>query len=136
MGCGPSLCAYLLQVISVDDDVQATQLGQAELILIHTGVADLLPGAGAVGLAGSLHSGLELVQAHQAACQSPVVGDVGKQDTGCLIQALIEDPVTNTLQEGRNVSGMLGTWKSCYMLCWLRWWLYTSTLLMSACSAS
>ena len=90
--------AYLLQVISVDDDVETTKLSQAELVLIHTGVADLLPCAGAVGLAGSLHSGLELVQPHQAACKAPIVGDVRKQDASCLIQALIKDAVTNTLQ--------------------------------------
>lgn len=54
-----------LQFISMDNDVQATHLGQAELVSIHTGKAHLFPGAGAVGLAGSVHSGLVLSQVDQ-----------------------------------------------------------------------
>ena len=95
--CFDHCLSHLFQVISVDDDVQSTKLGQPELILIHTGVADFLPGAGAVCLAGRLHSWLELVQPHQAAGQAAIVGNVGKQDAGCLIQTLIKDPVTYTL---------------------------------------
>lgn len=95
--CVDVCLSHLLQVISVNDDVETTKLGQSELILIHTGVADLLPGAGAVGLASSFHSRLELVKAHQTTSQAAIVGDVGKQDPGCLIQTLIKDPVTNAL---------------------------------------
>ena len=105
--CFNHCLSHLLQVISINDDVQSTELGQSEFILIHTGVADFLPGAGAVGLAGSLHSRLELVQPHQAAGQAAIVGNVGKQDPGCLIQTLVKDPVTDTLHSIKTQSALL-----------------------------
>lgn len=102
------LGAHLLQVISIDDDIEATKLSQPELVLIHTSIADLLPGAWAVGFAGSLNSRLELVQPHQAAGQTAIVGNVGKQDPGCLIQPLVKDPVSNTLQCMRSYYSTVG----------------------------
>lgn len=97
-----AFAAYLLKVVSVDDDIETTQLSQSELVLIHTGIADLLPGPWAVGLAGSLHSRLELVQSDQTAGQASIVGNVGKQDASCLIETLIKDPVSNALQDTRH----------------------------------
>lgn len=65
------------------------------------GCTHLLPGPGTVGLARRLHGRLEEVQPHQGAGQAPVVGDVGKNDPGCLIQRLIKEAVANRLQAER-----------------------------------
>lgn len=88
---------HLLKVISIDDDVETTELSQPELILLHTGIADFLPGARAVGLASSLHSRLELMQPYQTAGQAAIVGDVSKEDAGCLVEPLIKEAVSNRL---------------------------------------
>jgi len=53
-----TLSAHLVQVVRVDDDVQARQLRQAELMRVHARKHDLLPAARAVGLARSVHSSL------------------------------------------------------------------------------
>lgn len=62
--------------------------------------ADLLPGAGRIGLAGSFHSRLELMEADESGGKAAPVGNVGKDDAGGLIVALLKGPVSHRLQVG------------------------------------
>jgi len=50
---------HLVQVICVDNDAQASELGQPELLSIHARKHDLLPASRAVGLARSVHGCLQ-----------------------------------------------------------------------------
>ena len=68
---------------------------------LFQGCTHLLPGPGTVGLARRLHGRLEEVQPHQGAGQAAIVGDVGKDDPGCLVQRLIKEAVAHRLQAER-----------------------------------
>lgn len=55
----------------------------------------LLPGAGAVGLASSVHSCLVLSQVHQSGGQTTEVGHVVVKQLGCLVHLVIIATVTH-----------------------------------------
>jgi hypothetical protein len=60
----------------------------------------LLPGLGAVGFPGGVDRLLEAVQAHERAGQAAPVGDVGEQQAGGLVQALLEAPAASSGEGG------------------------------------
>mmetsp|Transcript_29787 Transcript_29787/g.50046 ORF Transcript_29787/g.50046 Transcript_29787/m.50046 type:complete len:229 (+) Transcript_29787:1442-2128(+) len=92
--------ADLLQLVRLHDDVEAAQLGQPELALLHARKAHLLPCARAIGLAGGLNRLLELVQADQRGGQAPPGADARVQDLGRLIQLFGEAEVAGGVDVG------------------------------------
>lgn len=91
----------LLQLVSVNHDVETAHLGKSELLSIHAGKAHLFPGAGAVGLTGAVHSSLVLPEVHQSGSQATKVGDVVVEQLGRVVHFLVIAAVTN-LQNGCN----------------------------------
>ena len=85
----------LLQLISVHHNVEAAHLGQPELLAVHAGEAHLLPGAGAVGLAGPVHGGLVLAQVHQCGGQPAKVGHVVVEQLGRVVHLLVVTAVAD-----------------------------------------
>merc|ERR1712064_45276 len=85
----------LLQLISMNNNVQSTHLCQSELLIFNTSETNLLPGSGAVGLPGSINSSLILLQMNQGDGQLGVVADVVVQKLGSFIHATVETSVSN-----------------------------------------
>ena len=77
-----------LQMVRGDNDVQTSDLGEAELLGLDAGSVDLLPGADAVGLLGSLHSLTELAQSHKSLCKFRIVVDGSEKNLSSSVELL------------------------------------------------
>ena len=86
-----------LQLLGVHNQVQTANLGQTELLLVNAGLVDLLPDLDAVGLAGTLHSSLVVLEVHQGGCKLGPVRDAGEEDLGSLVVSLGIGLVTRCL---------------------------------------
>ncbi|KAF3851321.1 hypothetical protein F7725_013093, partial [Dissostichus mawsoni] len=97
------VCAVLivadqvLQLVSVDHNVEAADLCQPELLAIHTRKTHLylLPCPCAVGLPAAVHSRLVLPEVDERRCEASEVGNIVVQELGCVIHALIITSITH-----------------------------------------
>ena len=94
-----------LQLIRLHDDIEAAQLRQAELLLLHAAEAHLLPGAHRVGAPRGVHRGLELVQLDERARQAPPVGRLREKQLRRVVPLLREAAVAHGRQVRRVAAG-------------------------------
>ena len=91
-----------LELVSVDDNVETTDLGEAELLGLDAQKVDLLPDLGRVGLAGGVDGSLVLLQLDEDRREARIVGNVVEEDLGSLIETVVVAAVTDGL-DLRNV---------------------------------
>lgn len=77
------------------DNIETAHLGEAKLIVLDAGKANLLPGTGRVGLAGRVDGSLKLLQVNEGNRQTTIVGHIVVENTGRLVELIVEAPVAN-----------------------------------------
>jgi hypothetical protein len=85
------------KLLSVHDEVETTDLGKAELLLRHTGFVDLPPDLDVVRLPGTFNCCLVVLQMDERSRKLGPVGDVGEENLGSLVVALLVGLVTRSL---------------------------------------
>ncbi|KAI6757104.1 hypothetical protein HG531_002929 [Fusarium graminearum] len=86
-----------LKLLSIDNQVETTNLGKAELLLLHTGFVDLLPHLDVVGLASALDGSLVVTKMDKGSGQLSPVRDASVEDLRSLVQAFLICLVTRLL---------------------------------------
>ncbi|PNY29194.1 Uncharacterized protein TCAP_00893 [Tolypocladium capitatum] len=93
------------KLLGVNNQVQAADLSQAELLLLDAGLVDLLPDLDVVGLPRAVNGSLVVTEVHKGGGELGPVGNAAVEDLGGLEQALLVGLVARLLNVG-NVGGV------------------------------
>lgn len=86
-----------LKFLSIHNQVQTTNLGKSELLLVNTSSIDLLPDLDVVCLTGTFNSSLVILEMNQGGRKLGPVRDAGKEDLCSLVVSFSIRLVTGLL---------------------------------------
>ncbi|CAI6082879.1 unnamed protein product [Clonostachys chloroleuca] len=84
-------------LLCIDDQIETTDLSQAELLLADASIVNLLPNPDVVSLASAFNSGLVFGKVDESGGKLGPVGDAGVEDLGSFIKSLLVSLVTRFL---------------------------------------